>query len=56
MKIMILATGKIEEREDSYAARLIEQGRAVLPPLATERQAGRKLRRSEDTPAAKNKE
>ena len=32
MKWGILATGKIEEYNDSYGARLIEQGRAVLAP------------------------
>lgn len=34
MKVIILATGKTEEHNDSYAARLIEQGRAVLAPPA----------------------
>ena len=32
MKDLILATGKTEEHNDSYGARLIEQGRAVLAP------------------------
>ena len=32
MKVLILATGKTEEYNDSYGARLIEQGRAVLAP------------------------
>lgn len=32
MKVLILATGKNEEHNDSYGARLIEQGRAVLAP------------------------
>ena len=32
MKILILSTGKTEEYDDSFSARLIEQGRAVLPP------------------------
>lgn len=29
MKVRILATGKVAEYNDSYAARLIEQGKAV---------------------------
>jgi len=29
MKVTILKTGKTEEYNDSYAARLIEQGKAV---------------------------
>lgn len=32
MRVLILATGKTEEHNDSYGARLIEQGRAVLVP------------------------
>lgn len=32
MKVLILATGKIEEHNESYGARLIEQARAVLAP------------------------
>lgn len=30
MKIRILATGEVAEYNDSYAARLIEQGKAVV--------------------------
>lgn len=29
MKIKILATGKVEEKDAAYAVRMIEQGRAV---------------------------
>lgn len=51
MKVMILATGKTEEHERGYAARLIEQGRAVLPPVnAAAKPPARKPRRS-PTPA-----
>lgn len=32
MRVLILATGKTEEHNDSYGARLIEQGRAVPAP------------------------
>lgn len=32
MKVLILATGRTEEHNDSYGARLIEQGRAVPAP------------------------
>lgn len=32
MRVLILATGKTEEHNESYGARLIEQGRAVLAP------------------------
>ena len=49
MKIVILATGKTEEHESEYAARLIEQGRAVLAPK--EKAAPRKARKGEDRPA-----
>lgn len=47
MKIVNLATGKTEEHGDCYAARLIEQGRAVPTPAAGERPAPRKARRTE---------
>lgn len=40
MKVIILATGKAEEHNDSYGARLIEQGKAVpAPPVAEEANA-----------------
>lgn len=52
MKVMILATGKTEEYERCYAVRLIEQGRAVLPPAEAERQSGRRPRRSAPAPAS----
>ena len=32
MRVLILATEKTEEHNDSYGARLIEQGRAVPAP------------------------
>lgn len=32
MKVLIFKTGKVEEHEDSYAVRLIEQGKAVPAP------------------------
>ena len=32
MTVKILATGKTEDVNDSYGARLVEQGRAVLEP------------------------
>jgi hypothetical protein len=47
VKILILSTCKIEEYDDSYAARLIEQGRAVLPPIAQEKPAARKPRKAD---------
>lgn len=33
MKVIILATGKTEEHNDSYGARLIEQGKAIPAPV-----------------------
>ena len=35
MKVKILKTGKVEEYEAGYAARLIEQGKAVPAPRQT---------------------
>lgn len=32
MKVLMLKTNEVVEYLDGYAARLIEQGRAVLPP------------------------
>lgn len=32
MKVKIIKTGKVEEYGDSYAVRLIEQGKAVPAP------------------------
>lgn len=32
MKLMILATGETQDFEESYGARLVEQGRAVPAP------------------------
>ena len=54
MRIMILATGKIAEYEDSYAARLIEQGRAVLPQPTAKKPPIRKSRKSEEPPAVES--
>lgn len=34
MKVIILATGKTATLDDGYGARLIEQGKAVLAPVA----------------------
>lgn len=36
MRVKDVFTGKILEVNDSYGARLIEQGRAVLPPKEPE--------------------
>lgn len=36
MKLIILATGKTEEVNESFGLRLIEQGKAVLAPEAPE--------------------
>ncbi len=44
MKVLILATGKTEEHNESYGARLIEQGRAVLAP-EKKTETGRRGRR-----------
>lgn len=41
MKVTILKTGKTEEYNDSYAARLIEQGKAV-PARLGDKQAEKK--------------
>lgn len=38
MKVLILADGKIAEVNDSYGARLLEQGKAVIP-AKTEKKA-----------------
>lgn len=35
MKVYNLTTGKVEEYDDGYAARLIEQGKAILPQEET---------------------
>ena len=32
MKVKLIKCGEVKEFNDSYAARLIEQGKAVLPP------------------------
>lgn len=32
MKVTILKTGKVEEYDNSYAVRLIEQGKAIPAP------------------------
>ncbi len=32
MKVLILKDGKTAEVNDSYGARMIEQGKAVIPP------------------------
>ena len=39
MKVLILADGKAAEVNDSYGARLIEQGKSVIPPKAKEKPA-----------------
>lgn len=36
MRVTILKTGETAEFDDSYAARLIEQGRAIPSPAADE--------------------
>lgn len=36
MKLVILQTGKIEEYDNSYAVRLIEQGKAIPAPAIEE--------------------
>ena len=45
MKVLILATGKTEEHNDSYGARLIEQGRAVAVREDASKTAGRRGKR-----------
>jgi len=35
MRVKLLETGKIEEFNDSYANRLVEQGKAVIVPKKT---------------------
>ena len=47
MKLTILATGKAQEYEDGYGARLVEQGKAVPTPQAALPPAGDQ----EDAPA-----
>ncbi len=37
MKVLIRETGAVEELEDGFAVRLVEQGRAVLPPAPARR-------------------
>lgn len=39
MKVLILSNQTILEVNDSYGARLIEQGKAVIPPKAKEQAA-----------------
>ena len=39
MKVLILSNQTVEEVNDSYGARLIEQGKAVIPPKAKEKPA-----------------
>lgn len=39
MKVLMLNTNEIVEYPEGYAARLIEQGRAVLPPLPPQKKA-----------------
>ncbi len=42
MKVLILKTNETVEHIDSYAARLIEQGRAVLVPAPEKKTAAKK--------------
>ena len=37
MKVKMIADGAVAEVNDSYGARLIEQGKAVIPPKAKEK-------------------
>ena len=37
MKVMILKTCKVRTVSDSYGARLIEQGKAIVTPAQTKR-------------------
>ena len=39
MKVKLLKCGEVKEFNDSYAARLIEQGKAILPPKENNTQA-----------------
>ena len=39
MKVKLLKCGEVKEFNDSYAARLIEQGKAILPPKEKNTQA-----------------
>ena len=47
MKVIILATGKIEEHNDSYGARLIEQGKAIPAPVPKAAPAKKNAERKE---------
>lgn len=54
MKVKILKTGKAEDHANAYAARLIEQGRAILAPAAEEKPAkGKAVKAAPAAPAAK---
>ncbi len=50
MKVMMLNTGRIEDHNPEFAVRLVEQGRAVLPPAGKAKPAADK---AEEKPARK---
>ena len=52
MRVKILKTGKVEDHGAAYAARLIEQGRAVAVPAAPEKPTrGKAAKAAPITPA-----
>lgn len=52
MKVKIIKTGKTEEVNDSYGARLVEQGKAVIDHT---KQKAAKAEKSAEQPAAEGK-
>ena len=44
MKVIMIATGEIAEVNESYGARLIEQGKAVMAPPPRRKRRNRSLK------------
>ncbi len=51
MKVLILKENEIRDFNESYAARLIAQGQAVIPPKAEPKGKPGKNKPAEETPA-----
>lgn len=48
MKVKLLKCGEVKEFNDSYAARLIEQGKAILPPKEEKKTQAKKTAQAEE--------
>ena len=54
MKVKLLNCGEIKEFNDSYAARLIEQGKAILPPKEEKKSQAKKTAQAEENADGKS--